>query len=187
MRGAIGGSQVPASNDSGLEVFEGLDGGLKIDTSVGDGDTMFQSAGSFGWDVLAAFVDVRLDHHSDDRAIAGVQLLANLSDNFGLISVILERIAMRTIDHDSSWSLGPSFSDSFPDELDGFGVVIWLRAPASKDHVNVDVSGRFDDTGQALVVDAEERVGTVGRAHRIDRHAHPAIRRILEPDRMRRS
>jgi hypothetical protein len=37
-----------------------------------------------------------------------------------------------------------------------------------------------------LVVDAEEGVGTVGRAHRIDRHTHPAIRPVLEPDRMRR-
>jgi hypothetical protein len=31
---AVKGSQVPTSNNGGLEVFEGLDGGLEVDTSV---------------------------------------------------------------------------------------------------------------------------------------------------------
>lgn len=95
-------------------------------------------------------------------------------------------VAMGAVDHDGRRIVRPGFGHSLADKPDGLRVVVGLRAAPSEDDVDVDVARSLDDTGQALVVDAEKGVGTVGRAHRIDRHTHSPICPVLEPNRMRR-
>jgi hypothetical protein len=100
---------------------------------------VLQTAGTFRGDVLAAFVDVGLDHDSDDGAITGVELLADLSNHFGLVSVVLQgwmrvdqykmmgrgkedilrlTIPVGAVDHDGCRSFGTSFGDGLADDLD---------------------------------------------------------------------
>jgi hypothetical protein len=58
---------------------------------------MLQSCRTLGGHILASSIQVRLDHDtSDSRGVgsAGLKLLADVGDHFGLIAVVLLRIAI---------------------------------------------------------------------------------------------
>lgn len=50
---------------------------------------MLEGRGALGWDVLPPGIDVRLNHHAGDVAVAGAELGADVVDDLGLVVVIL--------------------------------------------------------------------------------------------------
>lgn len=77
-----------------VELVEHGDGGLPVDAGVGDGDTVLEGGRTFGGHVLSSGVDVGLDHDTGDIAVTGDELLTNAIDDFGLVVVVLLRIAV---------------------------------------------------------------------------------------------
>ena len=77
-----------------VEAIEHLHGRRPVNTGVGDRDTVLESRRTIWWDVLAAAVDVRLDHHTGDSIVAGTKLFADVVDDLGLVVVVLLRVAV---------------------------------------------------------------------------------------------
>ena len=73
----VGGRLLGQSSDSdGLgKVLEDVDGCLPADAGVGDTDTSLKARGTLGGNLLVTFVEVRLDHDTDDTVLAGAKLL----------------------------------------------------------------------------------------------------------------
>jgi len=57
---------LPSRPDSFSQIFESADGRLPVDTCVRDGDTLLESCWTLGRDLLVAFIDVGLDHDTND-------------------------------------------------------------------------------------------------------------------------
>ena len=80
--------------DGRVEAREHLDGRLPVHARVRDGHAMLERGGALGRHVLATCVDVRLDHHARDVAVAARELPADVRDDLGLVIVILLRVAV---------------------------------------------------------------------------------------------
>ena len=65
-----------------------------VDTSICDAHTVLESRGPLGGDFLPPTVDVRLDHHAYDRAVARLELRADVVEHLGLVVVVLRRVAV---------------------------------------------------------------------------------------------
>ncbi len=85
---------LPPVADGEIEVIEHGDGGVPVDTGVGNGHAVLQGGGAFGWDVLPAGIDVGLDHDASDAAVARSELLADVSEDLWLVVVVLLGVAV---------------------------------------------------------------------------------------------
>ena len=65
-----------------------------IDASVRDADAVFECGRASRGHVLAALVDVRLDHHAGNILLSRRELLADVGDDEGLVAVVFGRIAI---------------------------------------------------------------------------------------------
>ena len=86
------GRDLPPRSHSVCQLFEHFDGAVPIHTRVSDTDTRLQrrQPTSIGcWRLLVAFVDIRLNHDTNDAVFASAQLVANDLCDFRLILVIL--------------------------------------------------------------------------------------------------
>ena len=79
-----------------VERVEHLDRRRPVDTRVGDAHAVLQRAGARGRHVLPALVDVALDHHARNVALAGRELRADVRDDARLVEVVLVRVAVCT-------------------------------------------------------------------------------------------
>jgi len=77
-----------------VKQLEHLDCARPIDARVGDADAVFECGRAGGGHVLAALVDVRLDHHTSDVPLPRGELLADVGNDKGLVTVVLGRIAV---------------------------------------------------------------------------------------------
>lgn len=73
VRGAFGSTFPPCPHCVG-EIFQYVDGSVPVYTGVCDADALFQGFGTFGGDLLAAFVDVGFDHDAYDAGFPGPDL-----------------------------------------------------------------------------------------------------------------
>lgn len=78
-----------AFSDGIGKLLEDFDGGFPVDTSIGDTDTLLETRWSLGRNLLVAFVDVGLDHDTDDGFFTSTELVADNLGYLGLISVVL--------------------------------------------------------------------------------------------------
>lgn len=62
---------------------------LPIDASISNRDAVLQCSRTFGRNVLASGVDMRLDHNASDATVSCTELLADVVDDLGLIVVVL--------------------------------------------------------------------------------------------------
>lgn len=82
------------------------DSGVPVDASIGDGHTALEAGGALRRDILATSVDVGLDHHTGEGEIAGLELLADVVEDLGLVAVVLGGVAVRAVDHDGPGEAG---------------------------------------------------------------------------------
>jgi len=94
---------------------------------------------------LLARVDVRFNHYTRDGPFSGAELLANSIDYFGLVIVILLRITMAAIDHDTGMLIRAGLEKSLSDLLNGLLVIVRPFGAASKYDVEVGVASCLDD------------------------------------------
>ncbi len=73
-----------------LQHFRGC---LPANTRVRDADALLEVLGAFGRDLLAALVDVGLDHDADDAGLAGAELVADDEGDFRLVAVVFVGVA----------------------------------------------------------------------------------------------
>lgn len=98
--GAIGllALHLSSGADSIGELLEHVDSRIPIDARVGDGDALLECGEtSCCWSLLVAFVDVRFDHDADDAVFAFAELIANGLCDLGLVSVVLEGVALQNM------------------------------------------------------------------------------------------
>lgn len=84
-------------SDSRRKVLKSVDGALPINASIGDGDTLLQAARALRRDLLVAFVDVGLNHDTNDAGLAVADLVSNVLGYEGLVAVVLVRVTCRKL------------------------------------------------------------------------------------------
>jgi len=176
-------------NDSCAAKFSGfiqsvqhLDGGLPVDTSICDADTILESRGTIFRNVLPATVDIGLYHYTCDGAVASNQLLADGVYDLGLVEVVLERVSVRTVHHDAWFVLWTGLDKSSGGSLDVFGAIVRTLGATSKDDVNVLVAGGLDNGSKALLGDAHEGVGVGSGLHGVNGDTDAPISSVLKAD-----
>lgn len=165
-----------------VERIEGLDGGVPVNARVGDGDTVLESRGALGGDVLAPSVDVGLDHDTSDGGLAGRELGADVRADLGLVVVVLARVSVGAVDHERGEVRGTSLADRGTRGLDVFGRVVRALGAATQDDVDVLVAAGLDDRSETLVGNTHEGVGRGSSAHGVDSDRDGAIGTVLEAD-----
>lgn len=79
------------------ELLEGLDGRIPVNAGIGDTDAFLKRAKALCRILLVAFIDVGLDHDTDDLVLALAKLVANGLSDFGLVLVVLLRVAYTAV------------------------------------------------------------------------------------------
>jgi hypothetical protein len=77
-----------------VQLVEHFNCARPIDAGVGDADAVFECGRASWGHVLAALVDVRLDHHAGDIPLSRCELLADVGNDEGLVAVVFGRIAI---------------------------------------------------------------------------------------------
>ena len=93
-----GSRQAPPPANGGGQRFEGGHGVVPAEAGVGDGLAAGQRLEVSGG-LLAAFDQIGFDHHCGDDLATGSDLVGDVADDQRLAAEILERIAVRAIDH----------------------------------------------------------------------------------------
>lgn len=75
------------------QLLEDLNSAFPVDASVGNTNALFEARGPLCWYLLVSFVDVRFDHHADYGLLTFAKLIAYHLRNFGLVTVVLIRVA----------------------------------------------------------------------------------------------
>jgi hypothetical protein len=92
---------------------------------------------------IFTFVDVTLDHNTHDSRLAGGNLLAKNSSNLGLVLVVLLRVAVAAVDHQTgSHALGLELSLGL---TDAGGIVVGALLAAAQDDEAVGVADSADN------------------------------------------
>ena len=65
---------------------------MPVNAGIRDADSSLESLWTFRWDLLIAFVYIRLNHNTDDSRLAFTELVANCLCYFGLVLVIFKRV-----------------------------------------------------------------------------------------------
>lgn len=84
------------------------------------------------------FINVTLDHHTHDRRLTGCNLLAQHSSHLGLVLVVLLRVAVAAVDHETRHeALGGQLGLGI---LDALGVVVGALLSSAQNHEAVWVT-----------------------------------------------
>jgi len=175
-----------AAELSGLiQLIQHLDSGFPVDTRISDADTILESRGAILRNILSAGIDVGLNHDTSDRTVTSNQLFANRVDDLWLVVVVLERISVRTVDHDAGLVLRAGLLKRSSNDLDMLGGVVGTLGATSEDDMNILVSGGLDDGRKTLLGNTHESMGIGSRLHSVDRNTNASIRPVLEANRER--
>jgi len=165
-----------------VQPVQHLNGGLPVDTGISNANTVLESRGAILRDILLATVNVRLDHHTSDGAVAGDQLLANRVDDLRLVEVVFERVSVRAINHDARFILRTGLLEGISSSLDVSGVIVRTLRATSEDDMDVLVTGGLDDGSEAIFGNAHEGVRVGGGLHGINGDTDASISPVLETD-----
>jgi len=163
-----------------IQLVQHLDGSLPINTGISDTNTVLESRGAIFGNVLPASVDVGFDHDTGDRAVTSNKLLTDGVEDLRLVVVVLERVSVRAIDHDTRLVLRTGLLERSGGTLDVHSIVVGALGTASEDNVDIFVAAGLDDGGKTLLGNTHEGVGVGGRLHSIDCNTDTSIGSILE-------
>jgi hypothetical protein len=79
------------------QLFQHFHRCIPVDARIGDTDAFFQPDWAFRGYLLAALVDVGLDHNPYDAILTFAELVANVLSHLGLVLVVLEGIALKSV------------------------------------------------------------------------------------------
>lgn len=125
-------------------------------------------------------MDVALDHNTHDSSLTGGNLLAKNSSDLGLVLVVLFRVTVAAIDHETSGeTLGLKLLLGV---LDARSVVVGALLASAQNHEAVRVTHGADDGGDTGLGDGQEVVGVLDGADRVDGDVQSAVCAVLEAD-----
>lgn len=79
----------PPGPYSVCKLFENVNSSVPVNAGVGDADPLLKHCWAFGGNFLIAFVNIRLNHDTNDGCLAFSKLIANGLSNFWLVPVVL--------------------------------------------------------------------------------------------------
>jgi hypothetical protein len=85
----------PALRDSSGKVLEHRDGALPVNTGIGNGNTLLESAGTFSGYFLVALVDVGLDHDGNDAGLSFTDLVRDDLGDLRLVAVVFVGVSWK--------------------------------------------------------------------------------------------
>jgi len=167
--------------DSFSELLKGVHSGVPVDASVGDGDTPLEAGGALLGDLLVAGTQVALNHDTDNAVLTLADLVANDLGDLGLVVVVLERVAVRAVDHhDRALALG---LESLASGSDAVLVEVSALSATTEDDEAVRVAGGLGDSGETLLGHTHEVVLSSGRANGVDGDSETTVGTVLEAHR----
>ena len=125
-------------------------------------------------------MQVALDHHAHDAALAARQLKGHVGSHLDLAAVLLGRVGMRAIDHHLLAQAGLAQRQAGRFHMRR---VVVGRFAAAQDDMAVGVAAGLEDRGHAHLGHAHERMRRRGRHQRVGGHLHAAVGAVLEADR----
>jgi hypothetical protein len=177
--------ELPPGPDGIGELLENVHGGVPVDAGVGDGDTPLEAGGALLRDLLCALVQVALDHNTDDTVLALADLVADNLGNLGLVPVVLERVAVRAVDHhDGEVTLRLK---SLAGGSHAVLVEVGALGAATEDDEAVGVAAGLGDSGQALLGYTHEVVLRSSGANGVDGNSEATVGAVLEAHRERQT
>ena len=130
-----------------------------------------------GLDVLAAFVQVALDHHAGDAGVTVGDLAGHVLGHVDLASVLLAAVGVREVDH--HLFAQAVLRQQLAGSIHVGGAVVGGLA-AAQDDVAVGVAVGLEDGGHAHLGDAHEGVRGLGCQNGVGCHFHAAVGAVLE-------
>ena len=122
---------------------------------------------------LAAFEQMALDHHADQRSITLQALFKHVVEHGWLTQRVFAAVGMAAVDHDPCRDLQ---SGQIAVHLgDAVAVVVRPAMAATQHQVGVGIARRLNDCRMPLAIDAEMAMRMGGRAHGVagdSRHRH---------------
>mmetsp|Transcript_33900 Transcript_33900/g.88248 ORF Transcript_33900/g.88248 Transcript_33900/m.88248 type:complete len:525 (-) Transcript_33900:270-1844(-) len=131
--------------------------------------------------LLCPLHEVGLQHHTSDSFLTFRHLPAHLSQDLGLILVVLVRIAVAAIDDETRADI--LLPDLLQDRLHTILGVVRSVLPSSKHHVTVGVALAVHDRHGPLLGGGEECMRILRSRHRVHSHITVPVGRVLEPHR----
>lgn len=137
------------------------------------------SVGSTGH-VLLTLVNIALDHNAHDSGFTGGDLLAEDSRDLGLVLMVLLRVSVAAVDHDTrreavGFQLGLRLGYALR-------IVVGAFLSSAEDNEAVGVTDGADDGDDTGLGDGEEVVGVFHRADGVDGDVERAVGAVLETD-----
>lgn len=174
------GSPLP---DGRSKILKDLNSGIPVDAGVSDGDTPLETARTLSGNLLVALLKVRLDHDTDNAILTGAELIGDGLCNLWLVTVVLERVAVRAVDHHDL--LLAALCKSVASLLDILGVVVCTLGTPAKNNKAVWVSGGLGNGGETLLGDTQEVVLGCCGSNGVDGDSQTTVGTVLEAHRER--
>ena len=169
--------------DSFGKLLKSVHGGIPVNASVGDGDTPLEAGRALLGNLLVASAQVALNHDTDDAVLALADLVADDLGNLRLVVVVLERVAVRAVNHhDRTLALG---LEGLASGSDAVLVEVGALGATAEDDEAVGVAGGLGDSGETLLGHTHEVVLGSGRANGVDSDSEASIGTVLEAHRER--
>ena len=130
-----------------------------------------------GFDVLAPFLQVALDHHAGDACVASGDLRGHVLRHVDLAAVLLAAVGVREVDH--HLRAQARLVQHVAGGLHVGGAVVG-RLAAAQDDVAVLVAARLEDRGLAHLGHAHEGVRRLCGQDGVAGHLHAAVGAVLE-------
>lgn len=164
--------------DSFGELLKSVHGGVPVNASVGDGDTPLEVGRALLRDLLVASTQVALNHDTDDAVLTLADLVADDLGNLGLVVVVLERVAVRAVDHhDRTLALG---LEGLASGSDAVLVEVGALGATTENDEAVGVAGSLGDSGETLLGHTHEVVLGSGRANGVNSDSEATVGTVLE-------
>jgi hypothetical protein len=175
--------ELPPGPDGISELLKNVHGGIPVDAGISDGDTPLEAGGALLRDLLCALVQVALDHDTDDAVLSLADLVADDLGNLRLVPVVLERVAVRAVDHhDGKVTLGLK---SLTGGSHAVLVEVGALGAATEDDEAVGVAAGLGDSGQALLGHTHEVVLRSSGANGVNGNSKTTVGTVLEAHRER--
>ncbi len=185
-------------SDALRKALKHLHSRIPADTRVRNTNTLLQSTWTFGWNFLAAFVEVRFDHNTDYAVLSRAELIPYHLCNERLVTMILVRVASRSVStiqeyiSDQALTMRTVNHHRLPLPLlrqrlfngsHALLIVVGARCAATKYNKAVLVACRPRDSRQPIFCDAHEVVFRGRGSDGVDGNSQAAVGAVLEADR----
>lgn len=160
------------------ELLKGVHGSIPVDASVGDGDAPLKAGRALLRDLLVAGAQVALNHDTDNAVLTLADLVTNDLGNLGLVVVVLERVAVRAVDHhDGELALG---LEGLAGGSNALLVEVGTLSAAAENDEAVGVAGSLGDSSETLLGYTHEVVLGSGGANGVNSNSEAAVGTVLE-------